>query len=49
MAEEKKVTERRRHLGVLIHQYLLETGYTSTAAALQGEAGATLSKVGTLL
>jgi len=44
-AEERKMTDRKRAVLVLIMQYLIEMGWVNTAAALSGEAGAQATQV----
>lgn len=43
-AEQKRATEKRRNILVLIHQHLIENGYVEAAERLQHEAGSVISK-----
>ena len=43
-AEQKRATEKRRNILVLIHQHLIENGYVEAAERLQHEAGNVISK-----
>lgn len=45
MSEEKKVSERRRNVIVLICRYLVNLGYFDTSAKLQGESNISLDKL----
>lgn len=43
-AEQKRLADKRRNILVLIHQHLIENGYTEAAERLQHEAGNVISK-----
>lgn len=43
-AEQKRATEKRRNILVLIHQHLIENGYVEAAERLSHEAGSVISK-----
>lgn len=45
MAEQKRLAERKKNLIVLIHDFLIESGYIDTASKLNSEASAITSKL----
>lgn len=44
MAEQKRLAEKKRNILVLIHHYLVESGYVESAERVQHEAGSVINK-----
>eukprot|EP01039_Chlorochromonas_danica_P021689 gene21689-26805_t len=44
-AEQKRQSERKRNLLVLVNQYLIEQGYVETAERLQQESNSVINRL----